>query len=81
MPEQLGRTPSKLDILRLEGKHAMRAWQSANRGTGAPVPSWIRTLERMKADRTWYPPGNELNQAWNQFVKYFNLGDRLGGVQ
>ncbi len=81
MPEQLGRTPSRLDILRLEGKHAMRAWQSANRGTGAPVPSWIRTLEQMKADRTWYPPGNELNQAWNQFVKYFNLGDRLGGVQ
>jgi hypothetical protein len=68
----------RLSILRSEGKHAGRFWWVENVGQGQPRPEWIRTLDRMKADRTWAPPADQLDEAWRGFCQMFGLDP--GGV-
>jgi hypothetical protein len=73
-------SPTRLDILRSEGKHAGRVWWTQNKGTGAARPDWMPALDRWKADRTLVPDPAEVNRVWERFVEYFHLGDELGGI-
>jgi hypothetical protein len=68
----------RLSILRSEGKHAGRFWWVENVGQGQPRPEWIRTLDKMKADRTSVPSADELDEAWRGFCQMFGLDP--GGV-
>jgi hypothetical protein len=81
MPGHIGRPPTRLDILRAEGKHARRVWWVENAGSGEQAPAWMQTLDRAKSDRTWVPSQQELDEAWEGFVNYLGLSDQLGGIQ
>lgn len=70
--------PTAVEIARAEGKHAWRAWWALHRGNlqQNPAPPEIQTLLRMKADRTWTPPPDELDAAVQFFWRMFDLPGR-----
>ncbi|MCD6285733.1 MAG: hypothetical protein J7M39_07470, partial [Anaerolineae bacterium] len=81
MPDHLGRPPTRLDILRSEGKHARRAWWVRHAGSGTEAPPGLRVLDRMKTDRTYVPGHEDLDAAWRAFTDTLSTNENLGEIR
>ena len=76
---ETGRGLSKADILRAEGKHAIRAWKAINAGRGQRAPELIRKLNALKNYRSMPLTPRETETLWESFTEYLNLPKDLGG--
>lgn len=76
---ETGQILSKADILRAEGKHAIRAWKAINAGSGQRTPAFIQKLNALKNDRSLVLKQKETETLWNSFTEYLNLPKDLGG--
>ena len=81
MPDHLGHPPTRLDILRSEGKHARRAWWVRHAGSGIDAPPGLRVLDRMKTDRTYVPGREDLDAAWRAFTDTLSISENLGEIR
>ncbi|MBN1814243.1 MAG: hypothetical protein JXA14_20560 [Anaerolineae bacterium] len=81
MPNRLGRQPTRMDIMRGEGKNGQRLFWVQNAGSGQATPGGLQVLNRMKSDRTWTPSAEEADEAWHWFTDHLGLADQLGGIR
>mgnify|MGYP002346636693 CR=1 FL=1 len=75
---ETGRVISKAEILRAEGKHAIRAWKVINAGKGLRTPEFIQKLNALKNDRSIPLTPRETEKLWKSFSEFLNLPNELG---
>jgi hypothetical protein len=76
---ETGQELSKAEILRAEGKHAIRVWKAINAGRGERTPEFIQKLNALKNDRSMPLTQKETETLWKSFTEYLNLPKELGG--